>query len=77
MTKLAIEEAIDRDGICAVFSSTNLDEKEEEPVSCFEWDSDEDSNEDEDEDEGESKFILDQYVLREVKYVNDEYRRLR
>jgi hypothetical protein len=71
MTKLAIEEAIERDGICAAFSSTNLDEEEEEPVSCFEWDSDSDEN------EGESKFILGQYVLREMKYVNDECRRLR
>lgn len=73
-TKLAIEMAIDRHGMHAVFSSEKADGDVVTPVlqedvaehSCFEWSSDSS------DDDEEGKFILDQCVHEEVSHVDDE-----
>lgn len=79
--KLAIETAIDRHGMHAVFSSVTADGDVVTPVlqedvaehSCFEWSSDSSDSSDDDE---EGKFTLDQCVYEEiheeVRHVDDE-----
>jgi len=73
--KLAIETAIDRHGMHAVFSSVTTDgdvvvtpvlQEDVEEHSCFEWESDSS------DDDEEGKFILGEYVHEEMRHAYDE-----